>query len=496
MRIAICEIREETDSFSPITCKMEHFRMHGLRGGEDVIRDLKGGTGAVAGMLKACDEAGAEVIPLYSMNANSGGVVEQEVVDHFLNEVTTRLVPQLPVDGLFVSLHGAMMSTDYDDACGEILTRLRALAGKDTVMVSSYDLHANVTDKMYQAVDYLAGYNTYPHVDFFETGYRAAKMGFMKLNGNGPVMVRTTIPMMAPPSGYTSLRGPFGELMDDAKALVKDGTLVDMTIFQMQPWMDVADAQTTVVCVAFDRAVAEKHCKELAQRLFEMRDTFQPQLYTIDEVIAKAELNNSGHPIVLVDAPDSANAGACGDSPAVLDRILALGSNVHAACYLNDPRAVEEIYNHGVNSDFTLTLGGSLSGGLVPTVTVPVHVRSLHDGRFVVAGKVEHGVVNHIGRTAVLEIGNVDVLVCESSATPGDTELFRHFGIEPMNYQMVVVKACTSFRANYESFALEICDTDTPGAAPVNLKRLTFKKLPKYFHPFADISDYQIPMPR
>ena len=60
----------------------------------------------------------------------------------------------------------------------------------------------------------------------------------------------------------------------------------------------------------------------------------------------------------------------------------------------------------------------------------------------------------------------------------------------------MAVKACTSFRAAYEPMALEICETDTPGTAPIHLDRVHYKRLPHYFYPFTDISEYSIPPAR
>lgn len=494
-KIAICEFRCETNSFNPSLSDMQYFIRGGIYEGREMYEALHNKPCAVGGMIQAAEQAGASIVTLYSMHGNSGGPIDDAVITHFLEKTISQLRLELPVEGLFVSLHGATQTATRDDACGYILEQLRTVVGPDTMIAASCDLHANVTKLMQNNADYICGYHTYPHVDFYETGYRAANLAFTALtNDKKPCQVRTEVPMIVPASSYTTLNGPFGELMKFAESLVENRTLIDFSIFQMQPWLDVAIAGSSIVTVANDEATAQRCAMELAQRLFEIRNTFTTQLLTIDEVIAKAEKNNSGKPVILVDAADSSNAGACGDSPVVIEHILKHPS-IKAAAYINDSRAIAEIYKAGTGADMDLFLGASKSDFYYQPIMIHAHVRSLHDGFFISEGPASKGMINNIGKTAVLTIDNTDILVCEGISSPGDPQIYRHFGIEPKDYQLVVVKACTSFRAAYEQFALEICETDTPGVAPIVLERLDFKRLPRHFFPFIDIDKNMIPTP-
>lgn len=496
MKIAICEFREETNSFNPVPRSMADFERCGVYAGEDMYRALRDKPCAVGGMIQAVEEGGGTIVPLYSMNGNSGGAVDHSVLLHFLDETISRLKEALPVDGLLVSLHGATQTTLVEDACGMLLQQLRTVVGDETVIAASCDLHANVTALMQKSANYVCGYHTYPHVDFFETGSRAARLLLSALKDSAPPRaVRTTVPMIVPASSYTTLRGPFGDLMRYAESLVEAGELLDFSIFQMQPWLDVADAGSAIITVARDKLTAKHRAVDLAERLFHIRSTFRADLYSIDEVISRAEQNHSGKPIILVDAADSSNAGACGDSPAVIAQILQRSSKVKAAISLNDTRAVEEIYQAREGESISIMLGGTKNTAFYQPVKVDARVCSFHDGHFVQEGPAGRGMHNNIGRTAVLHAGNMDILVCEGMSAPGDPQLYRQFGIEPKDYQLVAVKACTSFRAAYEPMALEICETDTPGTAPIHLDRVNYKRLPYYFYPFTDISEYSIPLP-
>jgi microcystin degradation protein MlrC len=75
--------------------------------------------------------------------------------------------------------------------------------------------------------------------------------------------------------------------------------------------------------------------------------------------------------------------------------------------------------------------------------------------------------------------------------SPGDPQLYRGFGIEPLMYDLVVVKANTSFRVGYGKFAGEIYEADTPGAAAPDLLRLPFRKLTRRPFPWMDDTAFE-----
>jgi microcystin degradation protein MlrC len=113
-------------------------------------------------------------------------------------------------------------------------------------------------------------------------------------------------------------------------------------------------------------------------------------------------------------------------------------------------------------------------------------VKSLHNGRFRLVGPAGKGMRLNLGLTAVLTTGNATILVCETPSMCGDLGFYRTFGLDPEMFQLVVVKANTSFRENYESLAASIHMADTPGAASADLTALPYKKLPKTLYPFSD----------
>ena len=191
--------------------------------------------------------------------------------------------------------------------------------------------------------------------------------------------------------------------------------------------------------------------------------------------------NESGKPVILNDFADSSNAGSGGDSPEVISRILALESDVSALMYINDVPFVRACQNAGVGNTVTADLGATICKHLFTPVRVTAEVKALFDG--VVPF---HGMFVDFGPSAVVKIRNTIVIVTTEHRNNGDPYLYRAFGYDPADFNMVVVKACTSFRAFYAPLTDLMYPTSTGGAATSDLLSLPYKKIPKSFYPFSD----------
>jgi microcystin degradation protein MlrC len=295
--------------------------------------------------------------------------------------------------------------------------------------------------------------------------------------------------MMVPAAAYTTGVGPFGDLVSDAHALVADGTLEDFSIYQIQPWLDVERPNSAVVVYSTSPEHAEASAAELATRLYAMRHDLKADLHSVEEIAARAASPESSKPVILVDSADSSNAGAPGDSATVVGVLSSSFPHLRAATIIVDSAAVEAAFAAGVGGTQTFTLGGSIEPRAVP-VTVEGRVRSLHDGGFDVEGQGSAGKHIELGRTAVIRVGQVDVLVCHTISGNGDPQLYRAFGIDQKMYDLVVVKANTSFRAGYEPFAGEIYLADTPGAAASDIQTLPFTKSHLHAFPWVDSAEF------
>lgn len=491
-RILVCEYHQESNTFNPNISKMEKFSP-GLGCEGDKVFSARMSTGtAIHGAVDAITAGGGEVVPTVFFSASSGGRMEDSILQLACDRMRHYVENAGEFDGVFVDLHGATCTETVDDASGEFLRVVRDLIG-DKPMTASCDLHANITELMLQKADALSGYQTYPHVDIYETGYRAGNLLMKLLAGEKLVTATVSVPMLIPPSGYTTMTEPFKSIIARGKAMVEEGRLLDFSTFSVQPWLDIPEIASTAMAVAEDPTVAKACAEELAQMLFNARDASQPELYSVDEIIDIAAANKEPKPVIVCDSADSPNGGAVGDSPVVGMRLLERGSNLRAAMFIKDPAGVDLAFRLGVGGEGEFSVGAAFTPGMPGPLKAVGKVRSLHDGYFRLEGPSKRGDLSYIGKAAVVSFGNLDVLLCYMPTRSGDPQLFRHFGIEPSLYDLVVVKANTSFRVPYSKISDLIYVADTPGAGASNMHQFQWKNLPKGMYPLDLPEDYTLP---
>ena len=488
MRILLGGFHQEVNSFAPGRTGMAEYRRKQMCLGEDMLTFARErtrcneGSDGLAGAWHTLTRSGAEVVSGGYMSAQPGSIIEQTVLDFYLEHIKKTVRNSLPLDGVVLYMHGAAQSEESDDPEGDIVEAVRELVGADVPISIGLDLHANVTKRMVENANTITLYHRYPHVDIWETGERAAELCLRMVRGEiKPCMAYVQIPMIVPASAYTTEDEPFRGLMQKAKSYVETGRLLDFSVAQMQPWLDVKDGYSAVLTISEDREEAGVLAKELASELYGMRRKFETDLTDVDDIIRIAEKNESGMPVILNDFADSSNAGSAGDSPEVIARILALDSKVKGLMYLNDGEFVAECCQAGVGNTVKALLGGKISRRLYTPVEVEAEIKALFES--VVPF---HGGYADFGPSAVVQIRNTVVIVTTQHRYNGDPELYRAFGYEPTDFQMVVVKACTSFRAFYGALTDRIYPARTKGAATTDLLSLPFEKIPKDFYPFGD----------
>jgi len=490
IRVLLCEFHQESNTFNPDISTASRFNSGAALEGEGVFSARMNSRCAVHGSVDAIEAFGGEVIPTIFMSAPSGGRVADAVLELMKDRVRYYLETSGKIDAVCFALHGATSAETDDDACGALVEYVRGLVG-DIPMSASFDLHANITDKVFNNLDYVCGYQTYPHLDFYETGYRAAEFLMRALKGDKLHTASVSIPMLIPPAGYNNRTEPFRSVIETGKQMIADGEIADFTVFPVQPWLDITDICSRVVVIGADTQKLESCAAKLAQMLFDLREDVMPPLMDVDAIIDIAEANTTGKPVLLVDASDSPNGGAVGDSPVVAMRLLERGSKLKTGVFIRDPKTVAQAMAVGVGNSAEFSVGAGFTAGMPGPMKAVGLVKSLHDGFF--PRELEsRGTGGYIGKSAVIRFGSVDVLVGEVGSSSGDPQLYRHFGIDPARYEMIVIKANTSFLAPYSKISDLVYYADTPGAGASNLKQFRWEHLPKGMYPLDLPEDYKI----
>ena len=497
MRVAVGCFTQESHSFSPVAGSWMHFGPTDIARGYDMVDRFAGTKTEVGGVLDAAEKAGVELVPLVCARASSSaGPMLKDVFEALRDELLERLDQVSPVDGVLLVLHGAMVAQGYDDASGEVLRAFRARLGDDIPIVGTLDLHANVTQRMVDCSTSLVGYHTAPHIDMYETGQRGLRLLSQVMNGQvQPVAALCRVPMIVPGENGRTTDGPYAEVMQQAKDLAKQPRVLDVSVFSVQPWLDIQDVGCSALVITDgDRQSAEREADYLADELWKRRCEFEVDLVPTSDAIRRA-LASDRHPFVFSDSADAPSSGAPGDSTVILEALLNAGPVKD--CYLNivDAEAVNMMIEAGVGQEVTLTVGAKAAPAFYHPVEVTGTVKLISDGDFVQKGPGYHGAVVHRGKTVVLRIGHIDLVVMERACRQWDPELYRSVGLEPRDAQIVVAKSPAAFRAAYEPLAAEILIVDAPGVCSPDLRSFPFQRVRRPLYPLDEFEDWRAAAP-
>src|SRR5579875_469794 len=144
MRIAVGGFLHESHSFAPRPTTWQDFVQPGgfppLQNGPGLIEAVEHTSVPLAGAIAAAREAGADLVPLAWAFANPAGPVQDEAFERLAALNCAHLSNALqagPIDGVYLDLHGAAVAESFPDAEGELLRRVRAVAGADMPLTIS-----------------------------------------------------------------------------------------------------------------------------------------------------------------------------------------------------------------------------------------------------------------------------------------------------------------------------------------------------------------------
>ena len=417
-RVAVGGIHTECSTYSPVLMQPEDFRV--VSDGELVAADY---FSFLAG-------APVELLPLLHARAVPGGPVARTTYEGFKADFLDRLKAALPLDGLYLAMHGAMNVEGMDDAEGDWISAARAVVGPDCVVSASYDLHGNVSQRIVDQLDIFAGYRTAPHIDVRETMVRAWTMLLTALEtGEKPGVAWAPIPVLMPGERSSTEDEPAKNLYarlpeHDARAGIWDANLMVGYV-----WADEPRSTAAAVITATDRAAAQKSAEEIALSYWQARAEFSfgPVTGPLEDMLAIAE-TTATKPIILADSGDNPTGGGVGDRGDVLTALVARGADGVVIGGLTDRPAVEACFAAGVGKKLTLTLGGTLDPQS-PSVTLDVEVVKLAEAS------------RPADRQAVVRSGGITVILAASRRPYHNLSDFRRLDIEPKDVQLLVVKS-------------------------------------------------------
>jgi microcystin degradation protein MlrC len=382
------------------------------------------------------------------------------------------------VDGVYLDLHGAMVTEHFDDGEGEILARVRKVIGPDVPLVASLDLHANVTPQMMDNADALIAYRKYPHTDMADTGRASAQHMALLLKGQRFAKAFRQLPFLIPISWQCTNDQPAKGIYEQL-ATYQNDTVPTLSFAPGFPAADFVDCGPSVFAYGRTQADADTAADAIAALATGHETDFAGHIYSPDDGVRKAMqlANGASKPIVIADTQDNPGAGGDSDTTGMLRALVRNRAQRAAIGMIYDPDAALAAHAAGKGATVTLSLGGKSGIPGDAPFEESFLVEQLSDGRFVAPGPFYGGRNMDMGPSAALRIGDISVVVVSQKAQLADQEMYRFVGIEPTRQAILVNKSSVHFRADFEPIAEQLLICAAPGAMPADPATLPWTRL-------------------
>ncbi len=484
--IAIAGFQHETNTFAPHKAHYEDFAKAdgwpGLTQGEAVFDVFNELNIPISGFINAAQHKHCQIKPILWASAEPSSYVTEQAFETIAGMICDAIAGWDDLDGVYLDLHGAMVTEHLEDGEGELLRRVRSIIGEDKPLVISLDLHANVTEQMLEHATTMTIYRTYPHLDMADTGARAFGLLQAALNNSRFAGTMRKLPFLLPLTSQCTDMEPcktiYQQLPELTKTLEGVGNVDFATGF---PPADIAECGAAVVVYGEDIDQVDRVADHIYQQIVDAEPEFSNRLYQPDEAVIEAQNRTSKKPVVLADAQDNPGAGGTSDTTELLSSLVENKAMCAVLGVIYDPEIAVQAHNMGKGSQFKAALGAK-SGfeGSVPYVGEFI-VEALGDGNFVFTGEMYKNSSAQLGPMALLRIGDSDsdvrVIISSKRVQCLDLAIFRHLGIEPTTQKILAVKSSVHFRADFDPIASEILVVAAPGTNSCEPEKMNFRNL-------------------
>ncbi|MGC6484581.1 MAG: M81 family metallopeptidase [Candidatus Puniceispirillales bacterium] len=489
-RIIAAGFQHETNTFAATKATLEEFELWdswpGLLKGDDVRPGLQGTTIPLAGFIAAVDEHNAQhpaeeitLIPLCWASAEPASFVTDEAFETIAAIILDGIAAAGDIDGIYLDLHGAMVTESHADGEGELLSRIRRLVGDECPVVVSLDLHANLTRQMVDLASAITVFRTYPHLDMAETGARALPVLLHLLGGGVCHAAWRQLPYLIPLQAQFTGEEPIRGLYDDVASLGE--TPPCWAEFAAGfPASDIADAGPAFLAYAETPEKAEAMIARLSKKAVAAEPAFKAGLLDPDEAVAAAMEAHaaSGKPVVIADVQDNPGAGGTSDTTGLIEALIRAEASAAIVGMVHDPHLAAMAHAAGEGAVIDGHLGGR--GGGKP-VAGPFRVGTISNGNFPFGGAMYRGCVADAGPSAVItpvhDKADITIVVSSKRCQNLDQAIFTHLGINPAEAAIIVVKSTVHFRADYEPLGGAVINAYAPGLHPCRLDEVEFRHL-------------------
>ncbi|WP_428680682.1 M81 family metallopeptidase [Reyranella sp.] len=478
MRLFAATLATETNTFSPLPTSLENFRETVFfRPGEHPTDAPRMCTAPLFVARARAKEEGFELIEGSCFAASPAGITNRAAYETMRDEILGQLEAALPVDGLLLGMHGAMVAHGYDDVEGDMIERCRAIVGPKCVIGVEFDPHCHLTMKRVSNADIMVFYKEFPHTDVVDRAEDVLDLVLATLRGKvKPVMsVYDCRQIQSYPTTIQPMRG----LVDRIMAMEGKDGILSVSIAHCFPYGDVPEIGTRVLVIADgDKKKADALATQLGEELVGLRGKTQPKSFGVaagvDEGVAFNDL-----PVVIADPTDNAGGGAPSDNTDILKYLIE--KNVESACLgpIWDPIAVRICFDAGLGARIGLRFGGKIAPSSGQPIDAEVEIVGLKRDSWQSFGPTQVPV----GDCVAVRIGGVEVVLISKRTQATGLELFTNVGIDPTQRKIVVVKSTNHFMAAYGPIAKKVVYVESSGPLRRDHRKVPYTKVERPIWP-------------
>jgi microcystin degradation protein MlrC len=471
-RIAIAGLAIESSTFSPALTHEEAFH---AKTGDTIFSSYN--------FLSpdSLDRKRAQWFPTLIGRSLPGGVVTREAYESLVNKTLDLLKKNLPYDGLFFDIHGAMSVVGLDDPEGDLIIRIREVVGMETIISTSMDLHGNVSWRLAQNSDLITCYRMAPHEDALQSDKRAVDNLLSRIeSGKGKPAYKAyiNVPILLPGEKTSTRVDPGKSLYAQVAPAAAQEGIVDAAIWIGYAWADEPRNHAAVIVTGDDKEKVTAAAEKLASSFWNVRNEFEfiAPTASLKEALDKA-VKSDKHPFMISDMGDNPTAGGAGDVTWTLNEILnrpefksEKGPSVIYAS-IPGPEFVDAAIKAGVGGKVDALAGAAIDARYSPPIRLKGIVKSIEKGDV------------HAETEVVVKIGSVNVIVTKKRKPYHEEVDFTHLGLNPRETDIVIVKLGYLVPELYDMRADWIMAL-TPGGVDQDLERLPFKRINRPIFPF------------
>ena len=484
MRIFTASLATETNSFSPIpTSRQSYEQTLYFPPGKHPDRGTLC-TGPLWVARRRAKQEGFELIEGSCFWAEPSGPTMQASYESMRDEILDQLRAAMPVDGVLLGLHGAMVAYGYDDCEGDLIARVREIVGPKAIIGAEFDPHCHLTEKRVRGADICILFKEYPHTDFAERAEELVTLVVKAIRGDiKPVTSLYDCGMI---DVYPDLARAGPRLCrQDAEARRPRRRAVGLA----RPWLHARRCARAGHAACWSspttrRRAAMRWRASSAQRSARSAANWYPPYLSYDEAITAAYAEPKG-PVVVADPTDNAGGGAASDNTNIIRRLLERELIDAAVGPLWDPVAVAFCHAAGVGETIPLRFGGKTA----PSSGLPI------DANVTILGLVKDGMQSFgsakvkFGDGAGIRVGGVEIALIAHRTQALGREIFTAVGIDLSTKRYIGVKSTNHFYAEYAPIAAKVLYCDGEGPSPLDARKYPFQKARRTIWPHAELPD-------